>query len=667
MLETIKRLGLGLVLIALAAGVLLYTDRGSRHRGQKRSSPGAQVFRVALVQHASLSVFDEGSSGLLESLSVRGYTDGGRIQLRRFNAEADIGTANAIAREVTTGNYDLIISLSTISLQTIANANKVGSRTRHVFGLVTDPFGAGVGIERTNGAIHPPYLTGYGSLQPIESLFRTARAMRPELKSVGLVWNPAEANSLAQTRIARQVCADLGIRLVEANAENSISAQEAANSLVARGVEAMWISGDVTVSLATDLMLSAARRAQIPVFTSLPPGVKRGTLFDLGSDYIEVGRHIGQLAADILDGKNPADIPVTNFVPEVFLFNETVLATLKDRWTIPDSVRSRAQGWITATATNLPTLSAAAKARPLKPSPGRVYKIGLAYFAPEAGCDSCIKGIFDGLRELGFEEGKNLKVRRSHAQGEIANIPSMLQDFDSSDVDLILPMTTPVISASCGLVKRKPVVFTYCSDPIAAGAGKSFTIHLPHVTGVGSFPPVQDMVDFIKAALPGAKSIGTIYNASEANSVKVVTVARGLFGAAGLKLDEVTVPSSGEVMQAAQALVSRRVDAIYIQGDNTVVQGFEGLVKVARSAAVPLLVDDPDVAKRGAVAGVGLGYYRPGYVAAKSVARVLLGESPAGIPIENVTEKTVWLDRPQAAKLGLKVPDHSLAEPISTH
>ena len=115
-------------------------------------------------------------------------------------------------------------------------------------------------------------------------------------------------------------------------------------------------------------------------------------------------------------------------------------------------------------------------------------------------------------------------------------------------------------------------------------------------------------------------------------------------------------------MQAAQALVSRRVDAIYIQGDNTVVQGFEGLVKVTRAAAVPLLVDDPDVAKRGAVACVGLGYYRPGYVAAKSVARVLLGESPAGIPIENVTEKTVWLDLPQAARLGLKVPDHLIPD-----
>src|SRR6185436_6829274 len=141
-------------------------------------------------------------------------------------------------------------------------------------------------------------------------------------------------------------------------------------------------------------------------------------------DCLEVGRHVGQLAADVLDGKNTANIPVENFMPEVFLFNETVLATLKDRWTIPDSLRQRAHGWITATATNLP--SSAPKAPTFKAVPGRVYSIGLAYFAPEAGCDSCIKGILDGLRELGFEEGRNLKVRRGCRQ--VLHEPSAARD-----------------------------------------------------------------------------------------------------------------------------------------------------------------------------------------------------------------------------------------------
>src|SRR5262245_45686605 len=153
MFETVRRLALGAVLIALAASVLLYTDRGSRNRSRRSSSgiaQGTKVFRVALVQHASLQVLEQGAEGMLAALSERGYAEGERLQIRRYNAEADIGTANAIAKEVTSGGFDLILSVSTVSLQTIHNANKMGARTPHVFGLVSDPYSAGVGIEATN-------------------------------------------------------------------------------------------------------------------------------------------------------------------------------------------------------------------------------------------------------------------------------------------------------------------------------------------------------------------------------------------------------------------------------------------------------------------------------------------------------------------------------------
>ena len=212
------------------------------------------------------------------------------------------------------------------------------------------------------------------------------------------------------------------------------------------------------------------------------------------------------------------------------------------------------------------------------------------------------------------------------------------------------------------MTKKKPVVFTYCSDPVAAGAGKSFTDHLPNVTGIGSFPPVAEMVEFIHKVMPKTTTIGTIYNASEANSVKVIEVARGLFAKAGIKLDEISVSTSADVLQAAQALAGRRVDALYIQGDNTVLQGFEAVVKAARDAHIPIFVDDPDVAKRGAVACVGLGYYKPGYAAARPLARVLLGESPSKIPMENVAEKVVWLNLAEAEKIGITFPKEILDE-----
>src|SRR5262249_8215355 len=152
--------------------------------------PGAadqtKVFHVAIVQHASQPAIDGGLDGVMAALKARGYEDGGRLSVRRYNAEGDIATANTIAKDVTSGGNDLIISLTTSSLQTVANANKMAARTYHVFGLVTDPYVSGVGINRTNHLDHPPYLTGFGSLQPVANCFRLARKLRPQLKTVGL-------------------------------------------------------------------------------------------------------------------------------------------------------------------------------------------------------------------------------------------------------------------------------------------------------------------------------------------------------------------------------------------------------------------------------------------------------------------------------------------------
>jgi putative tryptophan/tyrosine transport system substrate-binding protein len=188
LIAIVKSVLLGLLLIAGAAAVLLYSDLGSRNRDSGGGRERARSLKVAIVQHASIPALDEGVRGLLGALKGRGYVDGGRITLRRHNAEGDMSTANAIAKDVTSGDYDLVISISTISLQTIANANRFASPPRrHVFGVTSDPYGAGVGVSRENHADHPAYMTGLGTMPPIEEVFQLAKQLRPDLKRVGLV------------------------------------------------------------------------------------------------------------------------------------------------------------------------------------------------------------------------------------------------------------------------------------------------------------------------------------------------------------------------------------------------------------------------------------------------------------------------------------------------
>src|SRR3989442_8559161 len=128
MIETLKRLALGLALLALAAAVLLYTDRASRksaHNNSPANGATAKTIRVALVQHASIPALDEGINGILEALANRGYADGGRLEIKRYNAEADLGTANAIAKEVTSGGFFFFFITSTPPFVRIFNTHKL--------------------------------------------------------------------------------------------------------------------------------------------------------------------------------------------------------------------------------------------------------------------------------------------------------------------------------------------------------------------------------------------------------------------------------------------------------------------------------------------------------------------------------------------------------------
>lgn len=288
--------------------------------------------------------------------------------------------------------------------------------------------------------------------------------------------------------------------------------------------------------------------------------------------------------------------------------------------------------------------------------PAMDHRIGLVYFAPEEGADLCMQGLFDGLKEEGFEEGRNLEIRRSHAQGEIANIPLLIQNLDGSDVDVIVAMTTPVLTAAALTARSTPVVFTYVYDPIAAGVGKTRTDHLPLVTGVGSFPPVEDTVDTIEKLVPGITSVGTLYNSSEANSVKVISVARPIFEQRGIDLQEVSVTGTSDVYQAAQVLTHRGIQALWVTGDNTALQAFDGIVKAAQDARLPLIINDPEFVDRGALVGVGVGWYETGRGASTVLARVLRGENPADMPFEEIAVKKLVLNQSVADYLGITFP-----------
>ncbi len=121
-----------------------------------------------------------------------------------------------------------------------------------------------------------------------------------------------------------------------------------------------------------------------------------------------------------------------------------------------------------------------------------------------------------------------------------------------------------------------------------------------------------------------------------------------------------TVINSNEVFQAAQALVARGVEVLWVAGDNTAIQGFNAIVKVANDARVPLITSDIEPVANASLATLGVGFYEPGYAAGQLAARVLSGEHPKDLPFQNVSIKTVSLNLTVARRLGIRIPDEIL-------
>jgi ABC-type uncharacterized transport system substrate-binding protein len=644
----VKRLFLGAVLIVLAAGTLLISDRHQRKAAADRT-PHVAVFQLASAPAADASV-----QGIDDALRQAGFLDGKTIRLNHFNALGDMATANAIAKQLTEGEYDMVVTVTTPVLQAVANNNKNG-KTIHVFGLVADPFIAGVGLNRDHPDQHPGYLTGIGTFLPVEDSFKLARKFFPALKSLGIVWNPAEANSASYLKRARAAGVDQGISILEAPVDNSASVQEAAQSLVARGAQAFWVGGDSTVNIAIDSMIQLAKKARIPIFSIIPGDPRRGTLFDLGADFYQVGYKTGTLAAQILRGADPKAIPIENYSPKSLVVNELALAGLKEDWRLPKGLRDSSEIFVDASGVHKRKLARQTESVAATPL-ARQWKIDIIEYITTPETDEGEKGIFAGLRESGLRQGRDYEVTRRNAQGDMATVMTLVDAAVTENADLLITLTTPALQAALRHGGNLPIVFAVVSDGVAAGAGRTAQDHLPKVTGIqfkGAYP---EMLALIRRFFPAIHVLGTLVVPSEVNMVRekerLVQAAKEV----GIEIITVPVTSSTEIADAALSLTQRRVDAICHLPGNLVSAGFASVVEAARKARLPIFAFQSKQVRDGAVLALARDYFDSAREAGLVAARVMRGESPATIPFRVYDKNKLMVNVKAARDIGLVFP-----------
>ena len=635
-----KRTYLAALPIAFASCVLLISDLGQRNPSAGRMA------RVAVLQHASQPLLDEAVSGMIAGLAAAGYRQGRNISIERFNAENDLATANAIAKQIAAGGYDMVLTSSTLSLQTMANANRAG-KIPHVFGAVADPPSAGVGISRKDPLSHPKNLVGIGTFLPVRPAFELARRMNPALKSIGVVWNPGEANSEAFTKKARAVCADMGLQLIEATVDNSSGVYEAANSLVARGADVLWVGGDVTVMVALDSVVAAARKGRIPVLSIVPPAVERGALFDYGANFFDIGEDVGKLAGTILKGADPATLPVRNSVPEYIAVNKLALKGLKVRWQFPPDILARAD------------LTLDEKGKHEKTGVARLggkKTIAFVQLNNVLDVEETEAGFFDGMKDSGLAVGTDFEIRRQNAQGDMATVSALVDNAVSQRCDLLVTFSTPTLQAAIQRAGNVPVVFVYVANGVIAGAGRSRTDHLSNVTGVDFTSPYGPMLALIRRLMPSARNLGTVFVPSEVNSVFMRDELVKFAKSAGFEIFAVAASTSTEVPDAATALAARGVDAICQVPGNLTAAAFASIRAAATRARVPVFAFQTVQAHEGAAVVLARDYFDSGKLAATLAVRILRGESPVRIPIQAVERTKLMLNLPAAHAAGLTLP-----------
>src|SRR5947208_16006729 len=110
-------------------------------------------------------LLDEGTRGAIDGLAANGFIEGKTIVIDKFNAQGDISVGSSMAKEIVNARYDLLLTMSTLSVQAVAHAKR-GDKAIQVFGLVADPDEAGVRINRDNPPHHPRNSTGIDSVPP---------------------------------------------------------------------------------------------------------------------------------------------------------------------------------------------------------------------------------------------------------------------------------------------------------------------------------------------------------------------------------------------------------------------------------------------------------------------------------------------------------------------
>ncbi|MCE0496196.1 ABC transporter substrate-binding protein [Vibrio salinus] len=293
----------------------------------------AKTAKVAVSQIVEHPALDATRQGLIDGLKAKGYVDGKNLQFEYKTAQGNPAIAVQIARQFVGEKPDVLVGIATPTAQALVSATR---NIPIVFTAVTDP----VGAKLVKTLKHPgKNVTGLSDLSPVEQHVELIKEILPNVKTIGVVYNPGEANAVSLMKILKASAKKNGLTVVEATALKSADVQSATQTIAEKS-DVIYALIDNTVASAIDGMVVAANQAKTPVFGAATSYVAHGAFASLGFDYYQIGVQTADYVVDILNGTNPGSLDVKVAKGSDLVINKT--AADKLGITIPKSVLDRA-------------------------------------------------------------------------------------------------------------------------------------------------------------------------------------------------------------------------------------------------------------------------------------------------------------------------------------
>lgn len=295
-----------------------------------QTQTAGEMISIGILQYVTHNALDAAREGFVQALADNGYIEGINVSYDVQNAQQDSNNLSAMRDRFISNKVDLVLAIATPAAQAIAAAT---SDIPILFTAVTDPVDARLvdSAEIPGGNV-----TGTNDMNPIAEQIELLATLVPAAKTIGIIYNSSEDNSVLQANIAKGEAEARGLTVVVQTVTNGNDVQQAAQSLVGK-CEAIYVPTDNTLAAAMPTLGAVAEEAKIPVVCGESNMVLAGGLATLGINYYNLGYQTGEMAVRVLRGESTATMPVESLQNFDFTINANTVAALG--LTIPEELR----------------------------------------------------------------------------------------------------------------------------------------------------------------------------------------------------------------------------------------------------------------------------------------------------------------------------------------